>query len=89
MSDVDIFGYYERADQTEASYDPGVGVPCPFCLRKLSEPLRTVSLMLPGDSRSYFYRAHRGCHENAGEQEITEFESALIDHRRKLMERKQ
>ena len=78
---MSIFGFYERADQTEPSYDPGLNVPCPFCLQKLERPVHTVSLMLPGDSRSFFYRSHRQCRHSATPRQIMEIESSLIDSR--------
>lgn len=77
MSDS-IFGYFDRADQPKPTYDPGLGVLCPFCLTKLGVPVRTTSLMLPSDNRSFFYRAHRTCAETATETQVTEVESSLI-----------
>lgn len=78
----DIFGYFERADQREPSFDPGRSVLCPYCLMTLGDaPLRMISLMLPGDNRSFFYRFHRACGERASDTEKVEIESALIDSR--------
>lgn len=76
-----IFGYFERADQREATYDPGLDALCPHCLKKLEAPVRTTSLMLPGDSRSFFYRTHRHCAENATDEQVNQIESSLIDSR--------
>lgn len=80
MSDS-IFGYFDRDDQPKPTFDPGLGALCPFCLTKLELPVRTTSLMLPGDTRSFFYRAHRPCAEFATEAQVTEIEGSLIDSR--------
>lgn len=80
MSDS-IFGYFERPDQTKPTYDPGLDALCPHCLKKLEAPVRTMSLMLPGDNRSFFYRTHRACDENATPEQVMEIESSLIDTR--------
>ncbi len=79
--DTGIFGYYERPDQTTPTFDPGMEALCPFCLRKLEPPVRTTSLMAIGDSRSFFYRAHRVCAVAATPQQEMEIESALIESR--------
>lgn len=73
-----IFGYFDK--ETEfPTFDPGMNTPCPYCMRLLERPVKTISLMKPGDARSYFYRAHKKCHEYATPQEIQWFESTLID----------
>lgn len=81
MSEQSIFGYFSEADQTKPAYEPALGVPCPYCLKKLELPVRTTSLMLPGDSRSYFYRAHLDCANAATEVEVQQVEGSLIDSR--------
>lgn len=35
--------------------------------------------MVPGDSRSYFYRVHQTCHEPLSEQERVRVDGLLID----------
>ena len=74
-----IFGYFERPEQTTPTFDPGPSALCPFCLRALAMPVKTISLMKPGDARSYFYRAHKACYETADDRAIAEIESAQID----------
>lgn len=76
-----IFGYYESADQTKPTFDPGLDALCPHCLKKLEVPVRTMSLMLPGDNRSFFYRTHRECDARASPEQVEEIESSLIDSR--------
>lgn len=76
-----IFGYYNDAGDVQPTYDPGLDVPCPFCLKTLEVPVRTTSLMAVGDNRSFFYRAHRECAVAATPEQVTEVESSLIDGR--------
>ena len=78
-----IFGYYTSADQDPRSptYDPGLAVPCPICLRQLAAPLKTVSLMKIGDNRAFFFRAHKGCWDEASEEDRRLVESSLMDTR--------
>lgn len=75
-----IYGYFTDATQTSPVFDPGVSVPCPICTKELDAiDVRTISLMVPGDSRSYFYRVHRSCHEPLTEQERIRVDGLLID----------
>lgn len=78
-----IFGYYDNPTQTEPAYDPGVeGTLCPYCLIELNHlDIRSYSLMVPGDSKSFFYRVHRSCDELVTEDERQIIESSLIDMR--------
>jgi hypothetical protein len=73
------FGYFIDFDQTEPAYDPGLSVNCPVCYSTLSRPVKTISLMLIGDRRSYFYRAHKGCYDSLSDEQKTTLDSALID----------
>jgi hypothetical protein len=73
-----IYGYFNDLSGTPA-YDPGLGVDCPVCHTPLCLPLVTISLMLPGDTRSYFYRAHKGCYSRLSADAQTELDSVLID----------
>jgi len=75
-----IYGYFSSADQVVPDYDPGLGAACPVCGKTLSPTdVRTISLMVPQDSRSYFYRVHRSCHEPLSESEQTKVDGLLID----------
>lgn len=76
-----IFGYFDDASQTKPTFDPGLDVLCPFCLKQLSRPLRTTSFLAIGDNRSFFYRAHRDCAENATPEQEMEVESSVVDSR--------
>lgn len=77
---VDIFGYFDAPGQERPAFDPGRGVPCPICLHALADkPVRCTSLMLVGDDRSYFFRAHKQCWDDAGQEEQERIEHALID----------
>ena len=86
MAKQSIFGYFEVAGQVVPSYDPGLTCPCPICLRQLrewptkfGEQFKTISLMKEGDDRSYFFRAHKRCWDNASEEEKNNIEHSLID----------
>ena len=75
-----IYGYFTDASQTDPVFDPGLHVPCPICTAELDPvDVRTISLMVPGDSRSYFYRVHRSCHEPLSEAERIRVDGILID----------
>lgn len=78
---VSIFGFFTEPGQTKAVYDPGLDVLCPLCLQKLERPVKTISLLLPGDSRSFFYRTHKHCYDTATDEAVQEIESSLIDTR--------
>ncbi len=76
-----LYGYYTDPTQIVAAYDPGIdGVPCLICNQDLDViNLRTISLMVPDDSRSYFYRVHRSCHEPLSEAGRIEVDGLFID----------
>lgn len=74
-----MYGYFDNPDQTMPTFDPGLTVRCPVCAVQLSGDIATISLMLDGDRRSYFYRTHVACYEQATANEIEAIESALID----------
>ncbi len=76
-----IFGYYDSPGQAQPSFDPGVGCPCPFCLKRVTHdiPMMTISLAPIKLDRSYFYRAHKSCYMSASDAEICDFESSVID----------
>lgn len=71
------FGYFEDASDTPA-FDPGLDIDCPICHTKLSPLLRAFSFMVPGDSRSYFFRTHQACAELHPEM-VADVESSLVD----------
>lgn len=76
---IDIFGWFSDTGIIP-EHDPGLGVNCIFCGKKLSSPIKTISLMKDGDNKSYFYRSHKDCYEQLSNNEITEIESSLIDN---------
>lgn len=79
---MNVFGFFDDPAAAAPAYDPGIsGVLCPVCLRDLSVPVKTISLMLAGDERSYFFRTHRQCWDNAPDAEREQIEHALIDSR--------
>ena len=67
--DIKIYGWFDDADQTEASYDPPFDAPCPYCGRPINPPedVRTTSMIRSKlyAKRSYFYRMHRTCDDTA------------------------
>lgn len=64
-----FYGWFDDAAQTEASYSPPLGGPCPLCgktMLVMEQDVRTHSLMYQGKvygKRSYFYRTHKTCAE--------------------------
>lgn len=79
-NDLNLFGFFNDASDTPA-YDPGLSVVCLYCRITLSRPLKTISLAVPGDSKSYFYRVHKNCYEQMELNGETEhYEGILIDN---------
>ena len=74
----DIFGWFNDTSETPA-HDPGMTGLCPVCTKVLERPVKTVCLMLDGDNKSYFFRAHKQCWEGISEREQWLIESSLID----------
>lgn len=76
-----IFGYFDRPDQATPTFDPGRDALCPICLGVCGSErkLVTISLMKEGDSRSYFFRAHKSCWTEAPAIERERIEHSLID----------
>ena len=70
-----IYGYFDD-DSNIPAYDPGLEIDCPICGQPLCDPMKSPSFMVPGDSRSYFYRIHKGC---ANEQAMSEIEGVIVD----------
>lgn len=79
---MNIFGYFDSAQQIAPTFDPGLDVPCPYCLRPLADEARkTISVMGMERKRSYFYRAHKRCYEHASVMAISQVESSVLDDR--------
>lgn len=75
-----IYGYFTDPHQTEPEFDPGLNASCPICGQALDAvDVRTISLMIPDGTRSYFYRVHRSCHEPLSERERIRVDGLLID----------
>ena len=74
----DIFGWFDNTSDTPA-HDPGMNGLCPVCSKTLERPVKTISLMLDGDDKSYFFRVHKQCWEGLSEHEKWLIESSLID----------
>lgn len=76
-SGVIAFGWYDRADQKEPTYDPGL-VDCPVCHALVTQDnVRTISL-LHDDRRSLFYRMHRTCAEGLTEDQRDYYDEAVM-----------
>lgn len=76
----DIFGWFDNPLHDEPTHDPDLDGICAICAKKLQLPVKTISLMKEGDSRSYFYRTHKNCYEELSEQDIIILDSSLIDN---------
>lgn len=88
LVDLNLFGYYDGSNP-KPTYDPGLKCPCIYCRRKLELPVRTISLFLPGDIRSYFYRVHKACAvQMEVNGETSHYEGLLIDYIAAKMEGK-
>lgn len=74
-----IFGYFDSARQTKPAFDPGSNILCPVCVTPLADPMKTISLMPVGGERSYFFRAHSTCWENADSTIRQQIEGSVID----------
>lgn len=75
----DIFGYFLSPYEDTPNHDPGLDTICPICAKQLNKPLKTISLMKMGDNKSYFYRTHKDCYDNADPDNILDIESSLIN----------
>lgn len=75
------FGYFTNANQEVPEYDPGLNVDCPICEKLLAAPMKTISVLLEGDDRSFFYRTHKTCYESLTEDEQTKLDSLVVDAR--------
>lgn len=81
---MSIYGYFDNAAQLTPAYDPGLNVVCPICAVTVSEPLKTISLMVPTKDghwpeRSYFYRTHKDCYDRLDGAGKTRVDGLLID----------
>jgi hypothetical protein len=75
---ITIYGYFDDYG-TVPTFDPGLDVNCPVCHKKLSDPMKTINLMLPGDKRSYFYRVHKPCWDNLTPEQQGDVDGLLLD----------
>lgn len=76
---MNIFGYFDSPDQTTPAFDPGRDVSCPFCHKKLSAPMVSISFMPMARGKCYFYRAHKECAASASPEDECRIESWIID----------
>ncbi len=77
------FAGYFNGEGDEPAFDPKLTVPCPICMRPLTEEdkennMRTHSLMLSSDDRSYFYRTHKSCSEGLSEEASREIDGMIF-----------
>ena len=73
----EFLGYFDDPTQQEPTFDPGVDISCPVCLRKLYDPMKTISLMKIGSNKSYFFRIHKHC----SGPEADKIEWSIVDGR--------
>lgn len=78
-----LYGWFDSPGQEKPAYDPPKI--CLFCTKPLGfyfdkSDVQCISLMGVTDKRSYFYRVHKACYESATPEEITLYESSIIDN---------
>lgn len=77
-------GYYITRSE-KAAYDPGLEVPCPYCIEPITEDnVRSFNLMQMEKQPylSVFYRTHKTCHEEAsavGKQNLDDVVMATLE----------
>lgn len=76
---ANIYGYFTDAQQSEPAHDPGLDVDCPVCHKRLSRPIKTISVMLAQEKRSYFYRTHKACYDALNAEEAGNLDGILMD----------
>lgn len=74
-----MFGYFSSPSLEVPDHDPGLSATCPACNQRLYRPVLTISLMVPYDERSYFYRVHKECYEKLTHEQEIDIDSILID----------
>lgn len=85
----DLIGYF--ADNSDApTFDPGPDVVCILCFTPLNHPIREIvtssfSAFFDHAERSYFYRAHKDCYDQAertkdekGDSDISNLEASIM-----------
>lgn len=74
------YGYFTAPGQKVPDRDPGLYVACPVCGHILGKvPVKTISLMVDGDTRSYFYRVHRDCYDGLTADEKARLDWPIVD----------
>lgn len=81
-----IYGYFNSPQDAKPTYDPGTGVQCPVCSHTLGRhtmehPIVTISLMMDGDTRSYFYRVHGECFNSLTDEQKLVLDEGIIGAR--------
>jgi hypothetical protein len=75
-------GWYDRADQTEPTFDPG-NVPCVVCHQPWTkDTVRTVCVTWQDRHvhQSLFYRMHRTCADSLTPKEVELYDGTVLDH---------
>lgn len=60
-------GYFENTSDVP-TYDPGLDVICPVCHKKLTRPVKTISIMLEDTDKSLFYRTCKSCYDGLSDE---------------------
>lgn len=75
-----IFGYFDAPEQTTPAFDPGLDAKCPVCGKTVGRVnIKTISVMLRGDMRSYFYRVHKACYDPLTAEQQADVDGLIID----------
>ncbi len=86
---TELFGYFDNNSDTP-TYDPGINVPCVLCFKSLNYPIEKIvttsfSAFFDYAEKSYFYRAHKSCYEEAektfdekGDSDVSNLEASIM-----------
>jgi hypothetical protein len=77
-----LYGWFDKADAPPV-YEPPLDTPCPYCgLPCTDDDVRThsfVSLERRAGRRSYFYRTHQTCDDQASEGEQESIFNGVVE----------
>ena len=74
-----LVGYFDQPAQERPALDPGLEVECPICEFPLEiAPRTTISVLVPGDNRCFFFRAHKTCYTMLSDDDQSVLDGTLV-----------